>query len=487
MPRLIRRRPLLARIKDYLHPADWFLWLSEELETRDWDSSEYGNSVAALLHFLTLISQANISRSTESQEDVFNDNKFSFGWISSFALFVVFLVSAFSLLNALYTFYRKRSYRLFENSIDIQPRTSSAHRVRVDSSPLSSSPLRILGNLFGSISPEPMGHPNPMCHVWEIAAWDPLPICVRLFCLFSPGHILVYWLFLPTKALDPRPSVTVFKTILLQILMTVQLLLLQSRFSQQIKDSSIIHEEVMNEYDIKFVHHKLHPLVRDVGTQYISSDTEVSPERQESVTLYTPTVILKREFRTNPNPNYSRYFDPDNLSTSVQRQNVSNINPTPSTPGSYKPTIFPESLSQTSSRQPRSRWSMANIASTPTVSTTSVDGGGSLGVYSHANSPIRKAASFQEIKQEECELPKNSFTMASREFRDQNDRRFSNSRKVYDQSNASSSFGSSNYNRLGGNEDRWTSATASSTPSSALRSNLRPSQDRVIKRGPSRF
>lgn len=487
MPRLIRRRPLLARIKDYLHPADWLLWLSEELETRDWNSSEYGNSIAALLHFLTLICQANISKSTDSREDVFNENKSNSGWISTFAVFIVFLVSVFSLLNALYTFYRKRSYRLFENSIDIQPRTSSAHRVRVDSSPLSSSPLRILGNLFGSMSPEPMGHPNPMCHVWEISAWDPLPVCVRLFCLFSPGHIIVYWLFLPTKALDPRPSLTVFKTIFLQILMTVQLLLLQYRFSQKIKDSSIIQEEVMNEYDVKYVHHKLHPLMRDVGTQYTSSDTGSSVEREGNVTVYTPTVILKREFRTNPNPNYSKYFDPDNLSTSVQRQNISNINSNPFTSGSHKPSTFHDSLSHIVSRQSQSRRSIANINSTPTGSATFGDGGGSLGVYSHANSPIRKAASLQEIKQEERELPINSLTMASREFRDQNERRFSNSRKSHDHNNVNNSFSGSNHNKFFGNDDRWTSATANSTSSSALRPKPRPSQDRFLTRGPSRY
>ncbi|RKF78390.1 Meiotically up-regulated gene 154 protein [Golovinomyces cichoracearum] len=509
MPRLIRRRPLLARIKDYLHPADWLLWLSEELETRDWDSTQVGNPVAALLHFITLISQANTDNSGRSEDDVFSDDYHSgSGWVGSMAKMIFYMMTALSVLNASYTFYRKRSYRLFESSIDSQPKTSSAYRVRVDSSPASSSPLRTLGDLLGCQNAEPKVHPNPMCHVWEIAVWDPLPVCLRLFCLFSPGHILVYWLFLPTKSMDPQPSVTVLKTICLQILMTSQLLVLQSKYHQQIKDSSIINKEVMNEYDIKFVNHRLNPPSRDVGTQYTCSGTGVPSEGQDSVSVYTPTIILKRGFRPNPNTNYSKYYDPDNLSVMNQKHDASFSNFSPSIPHASKTTILSESSPHPTSKQPHYPRSIGKHISTPNT-TSSTDGGGTLGIYSHANSPLRKVPSINSIKQEERETPRNSFSMASREIREQNERRLSGFGKghtpLFDRnhgidsisgaSSSSNSFMSNSNNQTSGDEDRWaTNATstatgldADNTHSFSYRNKPRNAHERLSMRVPSRF
>src|SRR6266536_1662909 len=217
------------------------------------------------------------------------------------------MLTTFSVVNTAYAFLRKRHYRLFESSVDAPQNTPSARRVRVDSSPVSSSPLRFLSSVFGDASAESRAHPDPTRDVWELAVWDPIPICLQLFCLFSPGHVLVYWLFLPTQALDPRPSITVLTTIILELLLSSQLLLIQAAFSQQEKDSAIIHKEVMSEYDIKYVHPRLNPLVRDVGTQYTGPNSEVGTEEGGDVETYTPTVILRRGFRTNPNPNYAKH------------------------------------------------------------------------------------------------------------------------------------------------------------------------------------
>jgi hypothetical protein len=206
------------------------------------------------------------------------------------AAVAVHLLTYFSIANAVYTYSRKRHYRLFESSIDAPQSTPSARRVRVDSSPVASSPLRFLTSILGDTSAESRAHADPTRDVWELAVWDPLPICLRLFCFFSPGHVLVYWLFLPTLTSDPRPSVTVFTTIILEILLSSQLFLLQSAFSQQEKDSAIIHKEVMNEYDIKYVHPRLNPLVRDVSTQFAGPDCEGRSDECD-VETYTPTQM----------------------------------------------------------------------------------------------------------------------------------------------------------------------------------------------------
>jgi hypothetical protein len=225
----------------------------------------------------------------------------------------------------------------------------------------------------------------------------------------------VYWLFLPTLSSDPRPSMTVFTTILLQLLMSSQLFLLQSHFSQQVKDSAIIHKEVMSEYDTKFVHPRLNPLVRDVGTQY--SGPDIDDEEDGEVDTYTPTVVLKRGFRTNPNPNYAKLLDRDN-NTGITLRTLSPAPAfTPSAYNSREPTPFTGLTPRTAIRQPQFRQSSTGGSTT----STSTGDGGSLGIYSHVNSPLKKSTSLYDM-QGRREMPRNSFDMAGREIQEERER-----------------------------------------------------------------
>lgn len=304
------------------------------------------------------------------------------------ASFLVHLLSILSVANALYTLNRKRHYRLFESSVDAVPSTPSAKRVRVDSSPVASSPLRFLSTILVGDSAESRSHPAATRDVWEIAVWDPTPFALQMFCLLSPGHALVYWLFLPTAIADPRPSTTVLTTIVLAALLSGQLLLLCSSFSQQSKDASVIHKEVMSEYDIKYVHPRTQPLMRDVGTQFSTSTdshrrTSAVDIEDESVDTYTPTFVINRHFQTRPNPNYAKHVDPDGFSSRPPPSQgtstgVSNSLHTPAHLRDVSSPIRPQP--QTAIRQPQFR--------PPTVGD-----GGSLGVYTHANSPLRNSRS----------------------------------------------------------------------------------------------
>jgi len=209
---------------------------------------------------------------------------------------------------------------------------------------------------------------------------------------------------------------TVFTTIVLQLLMSSQLFLLQSHFSQQEKDSAIIHKEVISEYDIKFVHPRLNPLVRDVGTQY-AGPVQTGFEEGD-VDTYTPTIILKRGFRTNPNPNYAKHVDPDNLSGISSR----NFSPAPAfTPSAYnsrEPTPFTGITPRTAIRQPQFRQSSSGISTG-----TSTSDGGSLGIYSHVNSPLKKSTSMFDIQGGGRRgTPRNSFDMAGREVQEERER-----------------------------------------------------------------
>ena len=291
-------------------------------------------------------------------------------------------------MNAVYTFSRKRYYRLFESSVDVSPSTPSARRVRVDSSPLSSSPLRFLSNMISASSSEARAHPDETRDVWELAVWDPTPLCLRLFCLFSPGHILVYWLFLPLAPLDPRPSVTVVTTVVLATLLSTQLLFLQTSFSQQSKDATLIQKEVLNEYDTKFVHPSLNKEVRDVGTQMLSSvDSTVDAE----VNTYRPVTFVNRGFRTNPNPNYAPKYDPDGVTQfRVHSQRLSHSVTTPNfhTPNMNGATDFSSPI---------------RPAATPAIRNSHFrdppqgGDGGNLGIYNHAYSPLKKVGTRESL------------------------------------------------------------------------------------------
>jgi hypothetical protein len=252
---------------------------------------------------------------------------------------------------------------------------------------VASSPLRFLSKVLGADSAESRAHPDAVNDVWELAVWDPSPICLRLFCYFSPAHVIVYWMLLPVLPSDPRPSVTILTTMLLALLLAWQLTTLQGSFSQQGKDTALISKEVMHEYDTKFVHPRTQPLYRDVGTQYTehASHSAERDARYNTVDTYRPMVVVNRGFKTKPNANYS----PHTLSAN------SAAGPTPSRQA-------PVNTAYVSGAQVLRTPAHLRDASSPLRPATAirqpmfrapVSDGGSLGVYSHAASPLRKSAS----------------------------------------------------------------------------------------------
>ncbi|KAG7149603.1 hypothetical protein HYQ46_001459 [Verticillium longisporum] len=463
--------PWAERVKAMLNPMDFLLWVSEELETRDWDSKALGTKLGLAFNFIFLIARANCAAS-EAHDDVFSD-----GVSSRLTNYVIrplsWILVLLSGANAFYTVTRSRHYRLFEVNVEQAPQTPSAHRVKVQSSPVASSPLRFLSNLIVPETAESRAHPDKTRDVWELAVWDPLPVSLQLFSLFSPGHVLVYMLFLPLENLDPRPSVTVFNCLALQVILSVQMLLLQSRFShpnpnymrhvdpehtparphrnvqhsavasrlftpssqarrsgvqmlflqsrfsQQIKDTAIIHKEVLHEYDTKFVHPRLHPLVRDVGTQASFEEEDEEDGEGDFVELGTPTTVIKKEFQTHPNPNYMRHVDPEHTPArphrNVQHSAVASRLFTPSSQARRSGSFTPIPSTRSPSRQ--SLPAGVSAAATPSASTTTgTQYGGNLGVFSHAKSPLKKASSLYDLSTDYAS-PRNSREMAALEQR----------------------------------------------------------------------
>lgn len=439
MPRLVSKTPLIDRIKAYLDPYDLLLWLSEELNddgVEEW-LKEWATPIGLGLNILFILARgaSNPGSSSKSKtDDVFGefDNNRGTGWFTWLATLLVHTLTLLSCVNALYTFLRKRHYRLFEQPVDLPPQTPSAHRVRVDSSPASASPFRYLQTRLAQATAEQRAYPDASREVWELGLWDPKPAHLTIFTLFSPGHVLLYYALLPPAPLDPRPSVTVLTSLAFSVLLSVQLGLLKTAFTQQSLDSRLLHGEVMNEYDTKFVHPNLNKPVRDVGIQTRESATTPRGTKTREVDVYTPTTILNRGFRTNPNPNYARQYDPHNLSSDQnstnntvsataarRRPSAANLTPTPAytnaatqhtnintnpastQPSSFRPTTNPPEPTPLISSPLKPHHERLRERS------PRKGDGGNLGVWSHANSPLRKSSSRDLLRRGEVGRGRN--------------------------------------------------------------------------------
>jgi hypothetical protein len=410
MPRLVRKAPLSERIKTYLDPSDWALWISEELSSSDWEdfASSYALYIGFGANVAFIVAQANTGASNNFDNDGVFREASGPGWLSWLANMLVLVLSTASCANAWMVYSKKRHYRLFEQPIETTPTTPSAKRVRVDSSPAGASPFGYFRNIAQRNSAAARAHPDATRDVWEVAVWDPNPLCLELFCLFSPLHVALYYLNLPVAPLDPRPSVRVVATVFVGLVLSLQLWMLRSSFTQQIKDNTIISRQVLHEYDSKYVHPSMQRQSRDVAIQTISKkrnrDSSVgvkgSPHDLASEVLtYTPrTIINKKVFNTTPNKNYRSHYDPDNLS----------LGRTPSR-SATRPTFTSAHSSYTSTASD-ARDDDADLSSpirpsqtpnpfrrAPSIARTSGDGG-SLGVFTHANSPLRKSSSANYLR-----------------------------------------------------------------------------------------
>lgn len=422
-PRLVRRAPLTERIQAWLNPADWLIWLSEELNGGDWEEfiEQWAATIGVLLNIVFMVACAN-SISEDPGDDVFGDyfERRGSGWLAWLATITAHTLAILSCVNAAYTGMRERHYRLFEHSVDIAPSTPSARRVKVSSSPSSfaSSPIRqatrfIASTLSSDASAASRAHPDPTKDVWEVAVWDPSPLCLSLFTYFSPGHVLVYYLFLPVRPIDPQPSVTVFTTIVLAGILTAQLVLMKSFFQAQARDNSLINRQVHTEYDAKFVKPNLNRPVRDVGTQlsFTSTGTPVSGDRYRGtpeVQTYTPRINVHQGFQTHPNTNYEALYDPDSTPSrahgagqGLSRAATESALYTPiaaaAAARAHRPAVRMSSDFSSPLKSPplfagRGEASLVNRG-TPASNHLQHAGtgdGGSFGIYSHAQSPLKR-------------------------------------------------------------------------------------------------
>lgn len=187
--------------------------------------------------------------------------------------------------------------------------------------------MRLFSNIMESFAstPESRSHPDETRDVWEVSVWDPTPLSLRLFAIFSPVHVLIYFLALPMTSsttfsspgfvnfLSPPVTNTVgtiFMMLATQFILSVQLIYTQKSFTQQAKDTTLIHKEVLHEYDQKFVHPRLNVLKRDVAVQTANRESGEAA----SVSFFSPNPN-RQGFRIAPNSNYADLTMRDKVSS----------------------------------------------------------------------------------------------------------------------------------------------------------------------------
>lgn len=60
---------------------DFYLWLSEEIQTLDWDSKTFGTRFGLAANFVFLLARANAGGPRDAVDDVFGDAPDN-GWVS---------------------------------------------------------------------------------------------------------------------------------------------------------------------------------------------------------------------------------------------------------------------------------------------------------------------------------------------------------------------------------------------------------------------
>lgn len=75
MPKYVRRQPLIERVKTYLNPLDFLLWLSEEIESNGWDQleKEWAIPLAVSFNLMFMVARSNMNNRPRGYDDVFGD------------------------------------------------------------------------------------------------------------------------------------------------------------------------------------------------------------------------------------------------------------------------------------------------------------------------------------------------------------------------------------------------------------------------------
>ncbi|KAJ1996215.1 hypothetical protein GGI25_002205 [Coemansia spiralis] len=275
-----------ATFWEYLReaPRDWFLSLAEDYELIDWNKISEATSwpcALALNALFVLVSAARQFSARGSDLDAIVDadrryrgdkighsgdwndtNGSRYGtdqesiW-TSFLLFLQSLLLLVSIGNAWLLYSARRTYQLRPKDSTSIPSTPNCRRVALGTRrpqwarSLWGRLVWMLWKWVARVDDQIQGE------VWELSLWTPSTFSRNLFCWYSPVQLLV---------MSFMDGSNWYYILPLAAAVAVQCSFVVREYSVLVKDKQILFGEVYNEYNDKFVHPRVFPSTRDVGT-----------------------------------------------------------------------------------------------------------------------------------------------------------------------------------------------------------------------------
>ncbi|GEQ67024.1 hypothetical protein JCM33374_g687 [Metschnikowia sp. JCM 33374] len=284
--RLIRKQPLLERIRSY--PLDLLLSINEQRLSIDWDSYvpqclPMGSIVSLVFLILCKIRNHYISVNEKRDNSVFRSDYSTYQQVVSRAVhgaqagpidvpriknesvahtllwtvnvMLIFLFAT-SLINAVNVyFFPYKSYTLLSRSTDTpKPKGSCVTEQNVS----NTTPRGFFQNLFSYFEEhsyyetdvdsdaDTTYEARPLeKDVWMLSVWDPSHFSLYAAASFSPIVLLSVWLF--------SSSVSFWKVGVFVLLSNACAVYLTSKFLELISDKQIIYQETFSEYNKKYV------------------------------------------------------------------------------------------------------------------------------------------------------------------------------------------------------------------------------------------
>ncbi|EPQ58114.1 hypothetical protein GLOTRDRAFT_72177 [Gloeophyllum trabeum ATCC 11539] len=235
-----------------------------------------------LLHFLHLcVRISRIQKVPDSDlgwEDMYREGEDEpwFDWTIPTSLLLI----AAAMGNAMYLFTRVRIYRLYNQPDPVSSPHAKFVPMDLDFSPLEppSAISRIRSaswkafvafwRFLLNMSPRGSSTSKEPDKVQQLEVWAPGEFELRLFCIYSP---VAPFLWMATNTSNWMLMIFIMAAV------GVQLHTQMSFYDALLKDRQIISEEVMHEYNDKFVYPRVHPLKREIGV--MTHESEMIPNR----------------------------------------------------------------------------------------------------------------------------------------------------------------------------------------------------------------
>ncbi|KDQ60817.1 hypothetical protein JAAARDRAFT_204621 [Jaapia argillacea MUCL 33604] len=226
--------------------------------------------IGGSMHFLHLcirVSQIRkVPDSDTGWEDMYREGEGQswFDWTVPMTLLLIIA----SVMNAIYLFSRIKLYHLHNQHDPVSSPHASFVPMHLDFEPLEPPSLfsRIRSAIWSgfisfwrfllNMSPRAASVGGRMEKVQQLQVWTPGELEMKLFCVYSPVSALL-WM--------ATTSANWMMMVVVMVVVGAQMEVLAISYEALLKDRKIISEEVMHEYNNKFVYPRVNPIRKDVA------------------------------------------------------------------------------------------------------------------------------------------------------------------------------------------------------------------------------